>query len=199
MLEIVEGEVLGTRFINELLGLVDRGGAESAGHLEADRDRLRREIDNLMDLVASGVPADTVAPKIRERQAALAKVEAKLRTPRPEHPNVEMLRAALEQRAEAWKADLRAEPKVARLVLRRLVGPILLHHEPAPEWLLRWEAPAKPEALLDGLVQLIRPQRGLCLSGQRRSLEKFKLSAPEGRPRIRRIPFDNERSGLPQL
>jgi hypothetical protein len=41
-------------------------------------------------------------------------------------PDIDKLRAALEQRAEQWKADLRDEPKVARLLLRRLVGPLTL-------------------------------------------------------------------------
>ena len=46
-----------------------------------------------------------------------------LRTPRQARSDIAKLRAALEQRAEEWKATLRAEPKVARLLLRRLIGP----------------------------------------------------------------------------
>jgi hypothetical protein len=30
------------------------------------------------------------------------------------------------QRSEQWQANLRSEPKVARLLLRRLVGPLML-------------------------------------------------------------------------
>jgi hypothetical protein len=112
----VEGEVLGTRIIDDLLALVADGHHHEAEHLDADRDRLQREIDNLMDLVASGVPAATVAPKIREWQGALSKVEAQLRIPRQAPPNFEKLRAALGGRAATWRADLRAEPKVARLL-----------------------------------------------------------------------------------
>ena len=63
------------------------------------------------------------------------------------------LRAALEQRAARWKADLRAEPKVARLLLRRLVGPMTLWGE--AEGGLRWDAEqTAADSLLDGLVQL---------------------------------------------
>jgi hypothetical protein len=82
-------------------------------------------------------------------QTALARVEQQLRIPRQAPPNIEKLRAALTQRAEQWKADLRAEPKVARLLLRRLVGALTLWDE--FEGGLRWEAPTKPD-LLDGLV-----------------------------------------------
>jgi hypothetical protein len=95
VLGIVEGEVLGTRFIEELLALVDDGHQHEAAHLEADRDRLQREISNLLDLAASGVPADTIAPKIREWHTALARVESQLRIPRQPRPNIEKLRAAL--------------------------------------------------------------------------------------------------------
>ncbi len=58
-------------------------------------DALQREINSLMDLAANGIPADTNAPKIRDRPAALAKVEAQLRVPRQAPPNIEKLRAAL--------------------------------------------------------------------------------------------------------
>lgn len=64
-----------------------------------------------MDLAASGVSADTIAPKVREREARVAALDVKLRTPRPARPNIEKLREALHQRAEQWKADLRAEPR----------------------------------------------------------------------------------------
>ena len=96
------------------LSLVDTGAQDTAAHLKLTGDRLSREISNLLDLAASGISADTLAPKIRERQTALAKVAAHLRVPRPAPPNLTQLRAALEQRAAEWKADLRAEPKVAR-------------------------------------------------------------------------------------
>jgi hypothetical protein len=47
-----------------------------------------------------------------------------------------MSTSSLEQRAEEWKADLRSEPKVARLLLRRLLGPLTLWDaaEPASEF-----------------------------------------------------------------
>jgi site-specific DNA recombinase len=153
ILEIIEGEVLGTTFINELLALVDRGEVDNSAHLTADRDRLRAEVDNLVRSIAVGVPADTVAPAIREREGDIARLEVKLRTPRQAPPNIERLRAALQQRAKEWKAELRAEPQIARLVLRRLVGPLTLWDESKRPDFIRWEAAPTAE-LLDGLCTL---------------------------------------------
>jgi len=151
VLSMVEGEVLGTRLVDDLLRLVDTGAAHAAENLTADAQRLRDEIDRLVGSIAAGVPADTVAPAIRTRETALARVVTQLRAPRPEPPDLERLRAALRQRSEQWKADLRAEPKIARMVLRRLVGPLTLWEEPRPEW-CRWETTTNPAGLLDGLV-----------------------------------------------
>jgi hypothetical protein len=69
---------------------------------------------------------------------------------------VEELREALTQRASEWKATLRAEPKVARLLLRRLVEPLRLHDESErPEW-IRGDAALKV-GLLDGLHHVASP------------------------------------------
>ena len=144
VLSMIEGEVLGTRFIEELLALVDRGEADNTAHLMADRERLRGEVANLIKLAASGVSVETVAPDIRQRETEIARLDAQLRAPRQARPNIDKLREALEQRAEQWKAELRDEPTVARLLLRRLVGPLTL-------WDEGWDAPVTP-ALLDGLV-----------------------------------------------
>ena len=63
---------------------------------------------------------------------------------------LDKLRAALEQRAEQWKADLRDEPKVARLLLRRLVGPLTLWDASEPQSV---DFETTPTAgLLEGLV-----------------------------------------------
>lgn len=51
VLGIVEGEVLGTRFLEELLSLVDNTPDPTA-QLQAERDRLAGEIDNLVKSVA---------------------------------------------------------------------------------------------------------------------------------------------------
>jgi hypothetical protein len=158
VLDMIEGEVLGTRMIEELLSMVDQGDADNTAFLTADRDRLKREISNLMDLVAAGTPASTVAPKIHEREMCLARVEAQLRAPRRQKPNIERLREALTQRAEQWRGILRSEPKVARALLRKLVEPMTLHDESErPEW-LKAETNCRPEAFLDGqYVMLASP------------------------------------------
>jgi len=74
--------------------------------------------------------------------------------PREPTPDVARLRDALNQRAEQWKAELRAEPRVARLLLRRLVGPLTLWDasEPDAAW-VEWETIVTP-ALLEGLAPI---------------------------------------------
>jgi hypothetical protein len=129
--------------------------ADERARLTADRDRLRTELDRLVESIAAGVPAATVAPKIQDREAHLARIEAQLRTPRPAPPDVTRLRAALEHRTADWARDLRAAPQVARLLLRRLIGPIELHDESTrPDW-CRWEAQPTPDTLVEGLVHLV--------------------------------------------
>ena len=105
---------------------------------------------NLVRSIAVGVPADTVAPGIRERELEISRLEVRLRAPRKEAPNIEALRAALTQRADEWRATLRAEPKVARLLIRHLIGPLELPEDsPRPEWI---EGVAEVKTgLLDGL------------------------------------------------
>jgi hypothetical protein len=163
ILSEIEGEVLGTRYIEELLALAENYRADDpTGRLTAERDRLRAEIDRLLDSIALGISAQTIAPKVRAKEDEIARIEAQLRVPRAAPPNVERLRAALEQRAEAWRRELRAEPKVARVLLRRLVGPLTLWNDserrdwiPAvhPDEVISWRAEVKAAGMLEGLVQ----------------------------------------------
>ncbi len=67
ILSIIEGEVLGTRLINELLVLVDAAPDESVW-LTAERDRLQTEVDRLVQSIAAGVPAETVAPLVQKKR-----------------------------------------------------------------------------------------------------------------------------------
>ena len=106
------------------------------------------------------MPADTVAPEIkRARRREIARLDVEARAPRP---------SAAEHRAscaprwssvpQQWKADLRAEPKVARLLLRRLVGPLTLWDE--AEGGVRWDAPSRRRRCWMGSVHTWwRPQR----------------------------------------
>ena len=150
VLSIIEGEVLGTKYIRELLSLVESAPDETEW-LVAERDRLQTEVDNLVKSLAAGVPGDAVGPAIREKQSAIAKLEHKLRIPRVTRLDHERLKAALQQRAKEWKRELRAEPQIARMVLRRLVGPIVLHDEAKRPAFVQWEA-QPTVGLLDGLA-----------------------------------------------
>ena len=121
-------------------------------------------------------PTFSPAPAIRERQVQLSRVEVTLRTPRPEAPDLDTLRAVLEHRVVDWKREICGELKVARMLVRRLIGPLTLHEEPAPDYIvemsddddlrpwtygsgsLRWEAEADVTALFDGHYRLMASQ-----------------------------------------
>jgi DNA invertase Pin-like site-specific DNA recombinase len=132
VLHQLEDEVLSPRYINQLVSLVGDAPDETE-RLTADKTKLQVEIGRLLDSIAEGVPARTVAPKIKEREAQIAKLEVALRRPRPVSINKMKLRPALEQKTAEWREVLRGEPRVARLLLRRLIGPITLwEDEPTP-------------------------------------------------------------------
>ena len=93
------------------------------------------------------MPAETIATAMRERHTALRTLEARLRAPRVA-PQREQVRAALDKRVADWRERLHAEPEVARLVLRELVGPITLYDPPVPEQVVRWSAELKAHETL---------------------------------------------------
>ncbi len=160
VLTMIEDEVLDAGFIEELLALVDRGDEDDSARLTADAKRLRGEVDRLVESIAAGVPAGTVAPAIAEREAELARIDVQQRTHKRPRPNIDKLRAALTERSEGWRADLRGEPQVARLVLRKLITPLVLHDPdtPSKEW-VEWEASVTP-AMLDGLYNMVASPTG---------------------------------------
>ena len=61
--------------------------------------------------------------------------------------------SGLTQRAAAWKTRLRSEPKVARLLLRRLIGPLVLYGESTRPDFIKADAVVKP-GLIDGLAEI---------------------------------------------
>jgi site-specific DNA recombinase len=150
VLSIVEEEVLCTDFIKELLSLVKDAPDETAW-MTAERDRLQVEHDRLIASIAAGVPADSVASLVQEKAETISRLERKLLVPRPKRLDHERLRAALERRSTEWKRDLRNEPSVARIVLRRLVGPLTLWNEAERPDFVEWKANPKMD-LLDGLA-----------------------------------------------
>jgi hypothetical protein len=150
VMEEVEGAMLSDEYIEDLLRFVETA-PDRSDVLTADRDRLRAQITNLVESLALGVPAQTIAPKLRALEQEVASIEAELRTA-PPAVDRERLRAALEQRVETWKADLRAEPKIAREVIRRLIGPLTLWDDSNRPDFIRWKAARKPESMLDGVA-----------------------------------------------
>jgi len=110
VLEMLEGELLGRKFIEELLSMVHQGESETLARLAADRDRLRGEIDKLVGSIALGQAPASIVSAIREREMEVARIETRLRAPRKDAPNIEQLREALEQRVD----DLRRRPPIRR-------------------------------------------------------------------------------------
>src|SRR5262249_51531179 len=157
VLDMLDGEVLGTKFINELLSMVHQGESENLGRLAAGRDRLQGEIEKLVGSIAMGQAPASIVSAIRERELEVARLEARLRAPRKEAPNLEKLREALKQRAEEWRHTLRSEPKVARLLIRRLIGPLELYDASKPEWqmpgFIKADCVVKT-GLIDGLAEI---------------------------------------------
>ena len=130
------------------------------------------EISNLMDLVAAGVPASTVAPKIRERERELGAINLQRQTPRRVPTDLDALRTALTLRATEWRDTPRSEPQIARLLLGRLIGPLTLWNsvEPSDEW-VQWEANTMTE-LLAGLV----PPSSIHLVASPTGLDPFRVN-----------------------
>ena len=72
VLDALQNELLGTRNIEELLTLVEHTPDISL-ELMREKDRLKGEINRMVDSIASGIPASVVAPKVREREKQIRK------------------------------------------------------------------------------------------------------------------------------
>jgi hypothetical protein len=74
----------------------------------------------------------------------------------------------LEQRAEEWESQLRAELKVGRMILRRLIGPLTLFEYRPPEFMKQGELQGlgASRAGVDVRDQPEKMLRGLCVSGE---------------------------------
>jgi len=130
-----------------------------------ERDRLQREVANLVGSIAAGVPATTVAPEIRTREAEIARLDHRLRAPRPT-PDRDRLRDAILQRVAEWRQVLRGR------AARRARAAASSHRaarddrrqqdaRPHPENQVEWRAERKREALTDGIVDLVASPAGL--------------------------------------
>ena len=174
VLNMVEGEVLGRKYIEELLAVAGHVEEDNTGQLTKERDRLRGEIERLVSLAAQGIASDSVGGAIREREGQIARLEVKLRAPRPVAPNIEALREALTLRAAEWRQTLRSEPKVARLLLRKLIGPLELVDDSQNPNFVDADFEVKP-ALLEGLQE---GQKVASPAGLSDPVNRVKLSLP---------------------
>ena len=53
---------------------MNEGDTDQTARLVADRDRLRGEVEHGVRSLAAGVPVETLAPVIRERETAIARL-----------------------------------------------------------------------------------------------------------------------------
>lgn len=100
---------------------------------------MRAEVGELIGAIAKKViTLDDAKEQIDIRKERIARLEERLRQPKPVAPSREKLRAALEQKVADWKAILRGEPGVARVVLKDLITPITFVAEDhvMPAWML---------------------------------------------------------------
>jgi hypothetical protein len=68
---MVKDVVLGTKFIEALLSLVDQGERDDSARLMGDFERLRGEAERLIASIAAGLSSDTIAPAIRSERRRL--------------------------------------------------------------------------------------------------------------------------------
>jgi hypothetical protein len=107
---MVEGHVLGNAYIEELLAMVDQSTSGNVARLTTDRDRLRREVKNLVRSVAATVPAETAAPGIRGGLIGGSKTQLFNRRARPKHAPDQLPKAADEPEAERKHSQTRRVP-----------------------------------------------------------------------------------------
>jgi hypothetical protein len=107
ILSVIEGDVLSPDYIDQLVAMVDGAGDDVAA-LTRERDRLAEEVKRLVDSIAAGVPADSVAEAIRERERQLRTLDAQLLAARGARP-----RAAASATATALPARRRKSASCA--------------------------------------------------------------------------------------
>lgn len=129
ILGVIEAEVLGADLVDRLFSSLP-----SPDELQLERERLLREKANLVRAIAAGTLDDADARDEMTRiRSGLSRVET---------TDIEALKAGVERRQSTWREELRRSPDLARVIVRRIIGPITLHTEP-PEWLTAWSAEVK--------------------------------------------------------
>ncbi len=95
--------------------------------VEAEREQLEWQIENLTAAVKTGGDIPPLVTELKRTNAAVVDVRRRLE-PREQHDR-EQLRLALSQRVDERKGILRANPAQGRQVLSHLLGPITITEE----------------------------------------------------------------------
>jgi hypothetical protein len=170
VLSQIEAEFLSPEVVDSLVALVN-DAPNDRDQLIIDREQLVRERGSLVRHIAKGTITDSDVHEEMERiNDRLGKVEAALRRPRRVNMDKAQMRAALEQQCAHWREVLRGEPRIARLLVKKILGtieiaPVHLGAGGSPWWSIpggvpspdtpapsvAWRAEAKPEALLEDI------------------------------------------------
>jgi site-specific DNA recombinase len=138
-LDVIEETIVSEDFIQRVL---DATFAETPevrlDDLRAERRRIATEVTNLTTAIAAGGDIPALVEKLKERDQALKRLDARLACPIV-MPDREQLRAGLDARCQEWRAILRNQHVgPARTVLQHLVAlPIRVHNEPMPDYIKR--------------------------------------------------------------
>lgn len=163
ILDVIEGSVLTPDFVERVLDSAFTSEPEARRHLQSERERTAREIENLTRALAQGGDVAALVTGLRTREKQLKSLDAALARTRDE-PDRDALRHALLQRVSDWKKVLHAHPKQARMVLQQLVGEMHVHsNADRPQWI----ATPRVEGLLAGTVH-----RLASLTGNRREYQR---------------------------
>jgi hypothetical protein len=128
-LNAIEGQVLQPMLIEAVLRTVFVADEADRPGLEAEREELERQMENLTAAVKAGGDIPLRVAELKKTNARLVDIRRQLEP--QEHRDREQLRAALEQRVDEWRTILRANPAQARQVFVQVLGPIMITIEMA--------------------------------------------------------------------
>ncbi len=124
ILEAVERDLLDATVFEDALDLAVTRLSRQTPHagLEAERDRLAREIGHLVEALAGGGDVPSLVAELRAREARKADLDRRLARPTV---TLEALRASLAEKLADWRRLLRSRPTHGQRVLKTLLdGPI---------------------------------------------------------------------------
>jgi site-specific DNA recombinase len=140
---------------NEARMRLARGAVKGRANLERRAGEVKREIDRLIDSIVQGVPADTIAPRIRALEAEKANIAEQLGAAEEKkkvvsiHPaaiknylaDIEAMRESLDDEEAAERPELIAP-------LRRLIHSVVVHAQPGVKGSLEVEIKGRLQELL---------------------------------------------------